>query len=121
MPKKFWRHAMTENIKSSVSNKEEFWRNHIQCCSQSDLSQERYCKEHGLALSTFSYWKRQLAKSREQKTRFFPLMLQGPPAAQKAKKASGVSLYLKDGNYRIDLSEEFSSTCLKHLISVLES
>lgn len=112
---------MAENFKSSVSSKEEFWRNHIQSCSQSSLSQERYCKEHGLALSTFSYWKRQLARSREQEARFFPLMLQGPPAAKKTKEASGVSLYLKDGNYWIELSEEFSSSCLKQLISVLES
>lgn len=112
---------MAENFKSSVSSKEEFWSNHIQSCSQSSLSQERYCKEHGLALSTFGYWKRQLAKSRDREQRFFPLMLQGPPAAKKARQASGVSLYLKDDKYRIEISEEFSSTCLKQLISVLES
>ena len=112
---------MAENFKSTVSSKEEFWRNHIQSCSQSNLSQERYCREHGLALSTFSYWKRQLAKSKDRETRFFPLMLQGPPATTKDKEASGVSLYLKDGNYRIEISEEFSSSCLKQLISVLES
>ena len=110
-----------ENPISSQSSKEKFWRYHIESCNQSNLSQQRYCKEHGLALSTFSYWKRQLVKSRKQETKFFPLMLQGPSATQQAKDASGLSLYLKDDKYRIELSEEFSSSCLNQLISVLEN
>ncbi len=109
---------MAEDCKSSTPSKEEFWRNHIQSCSQSNLSQERYCREHGLALSTFSYWKRQLAKSRDREPRFFPLMLQGPPTA---KKTAGLSLYLNDDKYRIELSEDFSSSSLKQLVSVLDS
>ena len=109
------------NFKSSVSSKEEFWRNHIQSCSQGNLSQKRYCKEHGLALSAFSYWKRQLAKSRETEAKFFPLMLQTPPATKNTHKGSGLSLYMKGDQYRIELSEKFSLSCLKQLISVLES
>jgi hypothetical protein len=110
-----------ENCKSSSKSKKEFWKHHIESCSQSGLSQNRYCKENGLALSTFSYWKRQLAKrSQATKPKFYPLTLQAPPSTSPAGKDSGLSLYLGNDKYRIELSEDFSPGCLKKLISVLQ-
>lgn len=110
-----------ENCKSTSNSKKEFWHHHIENCSSSGLSQNRYCKENGLALSTFGYWKRQLAKRKNIKPKFYPLTLQAPPVASSGSKNSGLSLYLRNDKYRIELTEEFSSGCLKKLISVLES
>lgn len=109
-----------ENCKPSSKSKKELWHHHIESCSQSGLSQERYCKENGLALSTFGYWKRQLAKRRATKPKFYPLTLQAPLVTSSVSKDSGLSLYLGNDKYRIELSEEFSSACLKQLISVLQ-
>lgn len=109
-----------ENCKSSSKSKKEFWFHHIERFSHSGLSQKRYCQENGLALSTFSYWKRKLAKRRATQQKFYPLTLQAPPVTSSAGKGSGLSLYLGNDKYRIELSEEFSPGCLTKLISVLQ-
>ena len=56
--------------------KREFWKKHIKAQRESGLSQAKYCRERGLALSSFGNWS--LRISREQRSgvepgRFVPV------------------------------------------------
>lgn len=40
-----------------------FWKPHITAWHQSDLSATTYCREHGLPLHKFKYWRYQIGKT----------------------------------------------------------
>ncbi len=104
--------------KTPPVSKQKFWQQHIQDCSRSTFSQTQYCLTHGLALSTFSYWKRKLSKSRKDSPRFYPLTVQ--PVLPHKTHSVGSGLTLHRGKFRIDLSENFSTTSLKNLLVTIE-
>ena len=110
----------TEKQETRTISKREFWRQHIEDCGRSGLSQNRYCKEHGLALSTFGYWKKQFTKTGQTRPRFYPLTLHAPSRKKAPRSGSGVCLYVGKGKYRVGLTEDFSDGCLKQLLAVLQ-
>jgi hypothetical protein len=108
-----------ENQEIHAGSKQKFWQQHIQDCSHGTLSQKQYCQRHGLALSTFNYWKKRHPTPMNRKPRFYPLATQ--PLIQKdyQPSSSGLSLHLSQGKFRIDLAESFSESTLKKLIVTL--
>ncbi len=46
---------------------EEFWRDRIEAQRGSGVSIREFCYRHGLAVSTFSYWKRRIVRSDESR------------------------------------------------------
>lgn len=108
------------NQKIQARSKQEFWQQHIQDCSHSTLNQKQYCQRHGLALSTFCYWKKRLLMVKDDNPRFYPLAVQPLPPNDCQSTNSGLSLHLGQGKFRIDLSEHFSESSLKKLIVTLE-
>lgn len=105
------------------SSKKAFWQQHIEACMSNSLSQKEYCRSHGLALSTFGYWKRKLAPIKNKSPRFYPLTVQSRSSTPDNSAAeSGLSLLLQNGrnSYRIKVAENFSSNCLRKLLSTLE-
>ena len=60
---------------------EDFWTQHLDAWHASGLSQNAYCRKHGLRPNQLSYWKRKLAESNvsyksaacEQSPAFVPL------------------------------------------------
>jgi hypothetical protein len=111
----------TEATVNQAESKADFWRSHIESCTNSSLTQVQYCRNHSLALSTFSYWKRKLKITRRPKARFYPLTVQPEKIVnQSPRYSSGVSLNLCNDKFRIDIAENFSATTLKRLIVILE-
>ena len=110
----------TENRKIEAGSKQTFWRQHIEDCRRSHLAQNEYCRLHGLALSTFCYWKRKLDVGSIKTPCFYPLTVQqvSPPPPLRAE--SGLSLQFGKGKFSIELAEKFSATCLKKLILTLD-
>ena len=101
-------------------SKTAFWQYHIENQSGSSLSQVRYCRDHSLALSTFQYWKRKLKiDGAQERARFYPLTVRAVQQTSRNASPSGVSLYLGNGAFRINLEESFSAVTLKELITVL--
>lgn len=43
--------------------KAEFWKPHLAGWRDSGLSQAAYCREHGLSLKCFAYWRRTLGST----------------------------------------------------------
>lgn len=109
-----------EKPSCSSESKIEFWRQHIEDCSHSHLSQYEYCRTHDLALSTFSYWKRRLIAGKKEPVCFFPLTVEVASQPGSPSAASGLSLYLGKDKYHVELSENFSTNTLKQLIVTLE-
>lgn len=112
---------LTETETRQAESKAEFWRRHIKNCTSSSQTQAQYCREHSLVLATFCYWKKKLNMTRQSKARFYPLTVQ--PAKNPCREessSSGLSLYCRNDNFRIELSEDFSVSTLTKLIAVLE-
>ena len=102
-------------------SKEPFWRQHIEGYEHSSLSQNQYCSKNGLALSTFSYWRRKIGtKTKATPPRFYPLTVQQLPLPTDQKSSSGLFLEVCDSRFRIELAEDFSASCLKKLLLTLE-
>jgi hypothetical protein len=40
--------------------KSDFWKGHLAAWRSGDLSQAAYCREHGLSVPSFGYWRRRL-------------------------------------------------------------
>jgi len=73
------------------SEKQTFWKQHIDGWRSSGQSQKAYCAEHALSFSSFGYWRKRFAKS----GKFIPVTLERP--------VENIKLYLPSG-IRLDVS-----------------
>jgi hypothetical protein len=105
------------------------WRIHLSEWKQSDLTQSEFCRQKGLNLRTFQYWRRKFIHSSEpeippgdhsrlkvvqlQQERFSPVQINIP------NLSSGIKL--KIGNIFIDLDNNFNQEVLIRLIKVLKT
>lgn len=46
----------------TTEQKRTHWQSHIDNWQQSGVSQTEYCKQHGLKLANFGYWRTRLKK-----------------------------------------------------------
>lgn len=69
-----------ENGRSIESEKVSMWRRRFEQFERSGLSQMSFCREHGLALSTFTLWKRRLKLRATERPAFIPVELKKEPA-----------------------------------------
>ena len=63
--------------------KERLWQQHVSAWQRSGLTQEEFCNHRGLALSTFTCWRRKF-KEREQPAHpaFIPVQIETSSPAQ---------------------------------------
>lgn len=80
---RFWMHS-----------KREQWAEHVQAWRVNGLSQVAWCREQGLSLASFGYWRRRLAKGPVAPAGELPLRVQ-PVAAPDS--AATVQLHLAGG------------------------
>jgi hypothetical protein len=73
-----------------TKQKQALWRARIDEWRESGLSQSRYCRERGISLATFGYWKRRLDEKSEE--RFVLFKPQAP-----RRKGKRLCLILPDG------------------------
>lgn len=60
------------------SDKTTYWQQHIDHWQQSGLSQEVYCQQHKLILSTFGYWRKRLRKQQAAASKLIPVSIARP-------------------------------------------
>lgn len=53
-------------MNNAKNRKQDEWRLRIAEWRSSELTQARYCRENGLALATFRYWKRRVTEPAER-------------------------------------------------------
>ena len=59
-----------------LEEKKRKWAGHIKECGESGKSQVQYCREQGLSIKLFYYWKRKLQKKHEDGVRLVPVGMQ---------------------------------------------
>ena len=105
---------------SDEISKKAFWRQHIEGYERSPLSQNQYCSKNGLALSTFSYWKRKIGTKAKATPRFYPLTVQQPLPPTARKSSSGLFLEVLKAGFAFKLQGIFFANALKKLLVTLE-
>jgi hypothetical protein len=99
------------------TGKERFWRGHMEGWQQGSLSQRQYCERHGLALSTFTLWRRRLQTAGAAPSRSGVEIV--PLRAFVCAAESPVVLVLGQGQYRLELQSGFQAETLRAVVSAL--
>lgn len=104
----------------STQSKSAFWKQHLENFISSPLNQKQYCKSNGLALSTFGYWKRKLKADHQQNpVTFYPLTVQPQITKHRCSRPAGLSIRFHQDELQVELTEDFSATTLKKLLTTL--
>lgn len=74
----------------TTEQKRTFWQNHIDCWQGSGQSQTAYCKQHGLKLANFGYWRTRLSKT-QRSHKFIPVDLE-PNVQARVSLPNGIRL-----------------------------
>jgi len=122
-------------MKQSSSLTAEQWQMHLTAWQSSGSAQADYCKEHGLVVHNFWYWKNKLSSAaqspRAQSAKIVrsaliplkvvdePVPISAPKEVIPASSATSVITVHIDNRYRIDLLPGFDPTTLASVLSVL--
>jgi len=87
-------HTASKSV--TVSAKRALWSSRVAQWKGSGLSQREFCANHGLALSTFQWWRRRLADAGQRTSGavFLPLPMNPQPVAS---STSLVEVELRSG------------------------
>lgn len=103
----------------SREEKRAWWHGEVERWRASGLSQSAYCRERGLRLAQFSYWKRRFAEAPEScpgEAALVPVsLLEGPG---EAAADAGVVVELAHG-VRLHLARGFDATVLAAAVAAL--
>lgn len=107
----FWS-KMVDNslsiLNTTLVNLEQFWQGHLKVQQESGLSQAAYCRNHSLACSRFSYWKKKLT---QPAVKLLPVSL-----TQSSVKADVLCTLVLTGGNELKIHD---LTVLPTLISIL--
>jgi len=92
-----------------------FWQEQVSAWRASGLSQARFCRDHGLKVRDFGYWKRKLSLT--SSAGFVPLRVRG----QSASPSSPALCLVLESGLRIEVREGFSPGALRDLIHTLRA
>ena len=96
-----------------IKNKREYWRTHSEAWQESGQTQGEYCKQHGLNLKTFAYWRR-----RQKKDNPSVRLVQLSAEALHQAERSALRIVV-DNRYAIEVSDGFNPTTLGRVVEVL--
>jgi transposase-like protein len=101
---------MSESTTTAVLSEQE-WRRHFEAWKESGLNQSAYCREHGVGLHRFRYWRSKL-EGRERRTGMVkvPVPLSSPAGC----------LEIVTGRYTIRIPEGFDEPTLERLLGIVE-
>ena len=102
-------------IDGKTVSKSEYWRSHLDRQKASSLSQAAYCKQEGLKLPNFQYWKRRLATKTSTQLRLVPITLSASPEKPKPEAESTARIHHKD--LVLEVPAAISKSHLVQLIS----
>jgi len=108
------------------SEKPGFWQDHIGLWRKSGLSQAAYCREQGLRVNRFSYWKRRLesggkTSGLEASLVRVPVLAGSGLLEDSTSGATSAVLEVRIGErYRISVGAGFVAAHLQALVRALE-
>ncbi len=98
-------------IKSNVSM--EQWQQRIIACQQSGMSIKAWCRENGVATSSYYHYLRKIRESMLQENHLVPLELPKP--------ATSHEIHIESGSITVTLSETVSPEQLTAILTALKS
>lgn len=112
----------------------DYWQSHFREKESSGLSQMEYCRHHGIKYDAFQYWKQKLCKPNSKQSLTFVQVRNedgGVAGAGLNIKSSFINsscpqlpspcaIRFWAGGYCIEVSKNFSASCLVELIRTLE-
>ena len=106
----------------TIGDKMRHWQAHMERWQKSGLSQQVYCRKHGLAMSTFQLWRKRLRTATESTAlEIVPVPVPGVQASRvRPVDESPIGVVIGGGRYGIELREGFSVTALQQILNVLE-
>lgn len=64
-----------DGMEDGVTEKYKFWQPHIEAWEHSGISHSDYCREKGLSIKKFGYWKRKLCSKNTEAVSFVPVAI----------------------------------------------
>ena len=109
-----------------MSNKRQFWFQHVEQWEQSGLSQAEYARHQGLSVTTFGYYRRcyihQKTEPETPSASLLPVNVVVDEPAQQLLQTSSTGITLTSpGGFRIELSSDFDSVALQKVLEILEA
>lgn len=106
-------------VRKLVRRGERFWRKHLEQWGSSGLSQQQYCSQHGIALSSFQRWRRTLGDVRAKAAvEIVPVLSLAPRPLPQLPLS--VSITVACGPYRVEVPRQFDRVHLATVLDVLE-
>lgn len=90
------------------------WQERIDAQAASDLSQKAWCLENGINIHNFIYWKKRLKEIMDQVGKSQQFIALSPKS-----NTSSSSMILKIGAASIEVHENFNSSLLEDLVTIL--
>lgn len=96
---------------------------HVEACKENNQPQKAYCKQHGLAYSTFQYWAKKYRKAfktnngTDSSPGFIPLKLQPYPEILSQGPVVNTLHFLYPNGIQVMCSERVNPEVLKTLIN----
>jgi transposase len=104
-------------VEPRPEQKRRHWITHIKSWRKSGLSQVAYCREHGLKLHQFTYWKK-MVQQKDGDIAFVPLRFsQNLPAVI---NSSRIQLTTPNG-YKLELNGFFDQVVVRQLLHTVRS
>ncbi len=110
---------MASNKHSKIPS-EVFWREQIAAQRNSDLSIREFCSRRGLAVSTFSYWKRKLGERGGASSSLVPVKVVGRAREGDDDGDSVIEVGLSGGRV-VRVRPGFDTATLLRVVEAMES
>lgn len=92
----------------------DLWQERVEAQAASLLSQKAWCKENNVNIHNFTYWKKRLSEGLKQNEHSQQFIALSPKV-----ELSPVPIVLKIGSATIEVHENFNSSLLEDLVSIL--
>lgn len=97
-----------------MEHKAKLWAARIDEWSRSGLSQQQYCEENHLAVSTFGWWRKRLKTECEQAGTFVEI------PRERSLSPTGMQIQISVGRYTIRMSGGVDAGQLESVLNVLD-
>ena len=99
-----------EKVKQRLGQSD--WQDVLACQVSSGMPATVYCREHGISIWQFRYWKKRLSSSSEGRSGFSRVHVATP--------APPVQLWIEVGSWRVGVGAGFEESTLRRVLSVLD-
>ena len=107
-----------ENSQVGGREKVLLWRRRIEQWERSGLAQTEFCRRGGIAISTFTCWKRRLKSKSPNRPAFIPVQLKEEAPARTMPNCAW-ACEIVGPQVKLRLRERPDTACLRKLVAVI--